>query len=168
MICRDIAIPLSYSRFKARKSLKHNAIFEELSQNSLVALVFMALFTFQKVTFSPSMFEALHDTPLEKVRTYNIQKLINSLKLWKVCGTDGIPNECLRYLPRRPLIRLTHLFIHCLQLSHSLNSWMDAKIITLPKLGKDHNFPQHLRPVSLFYATDELFEKVILKIIQSH
>jgi hypothetical protein len=40
----------------------------------------------------------------------NIHKLTNTLKLRKACGLDGIPNECLRHLPRRPLVHLTHLF----------------------------------------------------------
>jgi hypothetical protein len=41
------------------------------------------------------------------------------------------PNECLRHLPRRPLIYLTHLFNHCLGLSHFPKPWKEAKIITL-------------------------------------
>jgi hypothetical protein len=36
------------------------------------------------------------DTPFEKVRPYDIQKLIKLLKLRKDCGIDGIRNECLR------------------------------------------------------------------------
>jgi hypothetical protein len=35
-----------------------------------------------------------------KVRPSDIHKLLNSLKLRKVSGLDGIPNECLRHLPR--------------------------------------------------------------------
>jgi hypothetical protein len=54
--------------------------------------------------------QALHNTPLGKVRPYNIHKLVNSLKLRKACGLDGVPNEGLRHLPRRPLVHLTHLF----------------------------------------------------------
>jgi hypothetical protein len=52
-------------------------------------------------------------TPLGKVRPCEVHKLVNSLKLRKVCGLDDIPNECLRHLPRRPLVHLTHLFNHC-------------------------------------------------------
>jgi hypothetical protein len=51
-------------------------------------------------------------TPLEKVRPCDIHNLANSLKLRKACGLDGIPNECLRHLPRRPLVHLTRLFNH--------------------------------------------------------
>jgi hypothetical protein len=81
---------------------------------------------------------------------------------------DGIPNECLRYLPRRPLVHLTHLFNHCLRLSHFPQSWKEAKILALPKTGKDPKFPQNLRPISLLPTTGKRFEKVILKLVQKH
>jgi hypothetical protein len=88
-------------------------------------------------------------TPLGKVRPCDIHKLANSLKFRKSCGLDGIPNEYLRHLPRRPLIYLTHLFNHCLQLSHLSNSWKEAKFIKLRKPGKDPKFPQNVGPISL-------------------
>jgi hypothetical protein len=58
--------------------------------------------------------EAADDTALEKFRPCDIQKLIKSLKLWRACGIDGIPNECLKHLPRKPLVYLSSLFNHCL------------------------------------------------------
>jgi hypothetical protein len=63
---------------------------------------------------------------------------------------------------------LTHLINHCLQLSHFPKPWKEAKIIALPKPGKDPKFPQNLRPISLLSTTGKLFEKVILKILQKH
>jgi hypothetical protein len=90
------------------------------------------------------------------------------LKLTKACGIDGIPNEFLRHLPRRPLVHLTHLFNHSLRLSHFPNPWKEAKVITLPKPGKDPKFPQNLRPISHLSTTGKPFEKVILKLLQKH
>jgi hypothetical protein len=87
--------------------------------------------------------EAVDDTPVEKVRPYDIQKLMKTLKLEKARGLDGIPNECLRHLPRRPLVYLAYLFSYCLQLSHFPKYWKDAKFITLPKPGMDKKFPQN-------------------------
>jgi hypothetical protein len=88
--------------------------------------------------------------------------------LRKACGIDVIPNECLRNLPRRPLIRLTHLFNHCLRLSHFSYPWKEAKVITVSKPCKEPKFPQNLRPISLPSTTGKLFEKVIPKIFQKH
>jgi hypothetical protein len=115
-----------------------------------------------------ALLEAADDNPLEKIRPCDIQKLIRSLKLRKACGIDGIPNECLRHLPRRPLVHLTHLFNHCIRLSHFPKSWKEAKVITLPRPGKDSKFPQNLRPISLLSTTGKLFENVSLKIVQRH
>jgi hypothetical protein len=96
-------------------------------------------------------------TPLGKVTPCDIHKLTNSLKFREACGLDGIPNECLRHLPRRSLVYLTHLFNHCLWLSHFPKPWKEAKVITLPKHGKDPKFPQNLRPISLLPITGKLF-----------
>jgi hypothetical protein len=46
-----------------------------------------------------TLLEAVNKPP-ERIRPCDLQKLINSLKLIKSCGIDGIPNECLRQLPR--------------------------------------------------------------------
>jgi hypothetical protein len=104
----------------------------------------------------------------KKVSPCDLQKLINSLKLNKACGIDGIPNEFLRHLPRRPLVHLTHLINHCIRLSHFPASWKEAKVVTLPKPGKDPKIPQNLRSIRLLPLTGQLFEKTILQIFQKH
>jgi hypothetical protein len=106
--------------------------------------------------------------PPQRIRPCDLKKLINSLKLREACGIDGISNECFGHLPRRPLVHLTHLFNHCLRLSHFPNLWKEAEVITLPKTSKDPKFPQNLRPISLLSTTGELFEKVILQLLQKH
>jgi hypothetical protein len=65
-----------------------------------------------------ALLKAADSDPPERIRHCDLQKLLNSLKLKKACGIDGIPNECLRYLPRRPQVHLTHLINHCIRLSH--------------------------------------------------
>jgi hypothetical protein len=90
------------------------------------------------------------------------------LKLRKACELDGIPNECLRHLPRRPLVYLKHLFNHWLRLPYFPESWKETNVIKLPKPNKDPKFPQNLRPIRLLSTTGKLLEKVILKIVQRH
>jgi hypothetical protein len=85
-----------------------------------------------------------------------------------VSGIDGIPNECLRHLPRRPLVHLTHLFKQCFRLAHFPKSWKEAKIITLPKTVKDAKFPQNLLPISFLPTTGKLLEKVNLQSLKKH
>jgi hypothetical protein len=74
----------------------------------------------QVATTLKAMLASVDGNPLGNVRPCDIHKLANSLKLRKASGLDGIPNECLRHLPSRPLVYLTHLFNLCLRLSHSL------------------------------------------------
>jgi hypothetical protein len=107
-------------------------------------------------------------TPLRRVRPCDIHKLVNSLKFGDTCGLDGIPNECIRHLPRRLLVHLTHLFNHCLQLSHFPKPWKDGKVITFLKPGKHLKFLQNSCLISLLSTTGKLFDKVILKIVQRH
>jgi hypothetical protein len=46
---------------------------------------------------------------VEKVRPCDINKLVNALKLRKACVLDGIPNEYLWHLPRRPMAHVTFI-----------------------------------------------------------
>jgi hypothetical protein len=119
-------------------------------------------------SYVQAMFASVDNALLRKERPCDIHKLANSLKLKKACGLDDIPNECLWHLQRRLLVHLTHLFSHCLRLSHFVKAWKEANVITLPKLGKDPKLPQNLCPISLLSTTGKLFEKVILKIVQRH
>jgi hypothetical protein len=89
-----------------------------------------------------------NDTP-DRIRPCDLRKLLNSLKLRKACGIDGILNECLRLLPRRPLVHLMNLINHCIWLSHFPTPWKEAKVVALPKPGKDPKFPQNLHPINL-------------------
>jgi hypothetical protein len=104
----------------------------------------------------------------EKMKSCDLLKLISSLKLRKSCGIDGLPNECLRHLSRRPLVHLTHFINHCIRRSHFPTPRKDAKVIALPKPSKDPKFLQNLRLISLLSTTGKLFEKVILEIVQRH
>jgi hypothetical protein len=103
--------------------------------------------------------------PRERIRPCDLQKLNNSLKLWKSCGIDDISNECLRHFPRRPLVHSTHLFNHGLRLSHFPKSWKEAKVITLSKPRKNRKVPHNFRPISLLSTRGKLLQKVMMNII---
>jgi hypothetical protein len=115
-----------------------------------------------------ALLEAADSGPHGRIRPCDLQKLLNSLKLKEACKIYGIPNECLRHLPRRPLIHLTHLINHCIRLSHFPTSWKEAKVVALPKPGKDPKFSQNLHLISLWLSTGKGFEKIILEIAKRH
>jgi hypothetical protein len=110
-----------------------------------------------------ALLASIEENPLGKVRPCDTHQIVNLLKLRKSCGLDGTPNEYLRHLPRKLLVRLTHLFNRCLLLSHFPKSWKEAKVITLQELGQDPKFPQNIYPISLLPTTGKLFKKIILK-----
>jgi hypothetical protein len=95
------------------------------------------------------------------------RKAIESSKLGKARGFDGIPNECVRHFSRRPHLHLTHLFNHWLWLGHFPTFWKEAKIITLLKLD-DPKFPPNLRSISILSTMGKLFEKLILWTVLKH
>jgi hypothetical protein len=107
-----------------------------------------------------ALLEDEHNNHPQRIRPCDLQKLLNSLKLKKACGMAGVPKECLRHIPRRPLVHLTHLINHCIRLSHFPTSWKEAKVVALPKPGKDPKFPQKLRPISLLSSMGKVFEKL--------
>jgi hypothetical protein len=107
-----------------------------------------------------ALLEAVDSDVPERIRPCDLQKLLNTLKLKKACGIDCIPNECFRHLSRRPLVHLTHLINHCIRLSHVPTSWKEAKVMALPKPGKDPKFPQNLRPISLSSSTGKFSRKL--------
>jgi hypothetical protein len=116
-----------------------------------------------------ALLEAVDNKLPERIRPRGLEEIINFLKLRKSCEINGIPNESLRYLPRRSLLHLTNLFNNCLRLFHFQKSWKEAKVIRLPKAGKDPKLPQNLRPISLMSTTGKLFEKkLVLNIVQEH
>jgi hypothetical protein len=88
--------------------------------------------------------------PTDRIRPRDLDKLIHFLKLRKACGTDGFPNEYLIHLPRRPLVRLTHLINHCIRLSDLPTSWKEVNVIALPKPGKEPKFSQNLVGLSVY------------------
>jgi hypothetical protein len=98
--------------------------------------------------FSPSSARICRRHPVGEIRPHDIHKRANSLKLRKACGLSGIPNECLRHLPGRPLVHLTHLYNRCFRLSHYPKLGREAKFITLPKPSKDRKFSHNLSPIS--------------------
>jgi hypothetical protein len=55
-----------------------------------------------------------------------------------------------------------------MELWHFPNPRKEAKIKSLLKPGKDPNFPQNLRPISLLSTMGKLFKKIILKILPKH
>jgi hypothetical protein len=94
---------------------------------------------------------------------FEIAWIVRHLKPRKAAGPDGIQNIILQHLPRSVLKFIAKIFNTSLALNYFPASWKVAKIIMLPKPGKDHTSPLNYRPISLLNSLGKLFEKIILK-----
>jgi hypothetical protein len=86
---------------------------------------------------------------------------MNTLKLNKavVLTASQTTNASGTFQEDRWLIT-SHLFNHCFRLSHFPWPCKDAKLITIPKQGKDPKFPQNKCPICFLSMTGKLFRTV--------
>lgn len=87
-------------------------------------------------------------------------QLIN-LKSFKAAGFDGVLNILLKKLPSRAIIWITKILNRCLELGYWPKSFKKAKVIPVPKPGKNHADPANFRPISLLSSISKVFERLI-------
>jgi hypothetical protein len=88
----------------------------------------------------------------DRMRTTNhseIAWIVRQLKPRKTTGPDGIENVILLHLPRLVLKYIAKLFNRSLALNYFPTQWKEAKIIMLPKPGKDPTSTLNYRPTRL-------------------
>lgn len=98
----------------------------------------------------------------------HIKELIKSLKPKKAPGSDKITNLLLKNLPGIGFQVLTNILNRCLDLAYFPSSWKVAKIIAIPKPGKNSKNPTNYRPISLLSCVGKLYEKIILERLSDH
>jgi Reverse transcriptase (RNA-dependent DNA polymerase)/Endonuclease-reverse transcriptase len=94
--------------------------------------------------------------------------IIKKLKNKKAPGVDGINNNLLKKLPLRGIQRIVTIINGCLKLSYFPERWKYAKVIAIPKPGKEASNPHSYRPISLLCSLSKLLERVILSRINDH
>jgi hypothetical protein len=80
-----------------------------------------------------------------------------NLKLGRACGFDGIADECIQQIPRRPLVYVKYLFNQCLRLDNSLAPRKETEVTILRTIGKGPKFPPDLRSARLLSTTGKVF-----------
>lgn len=91
-----------------------------------------------------------------------------NLKSRKACGWDGIAPNLIKKAPRNVFVQLYYIFKACFQHAYFPKPWKTAKVIPIPKPGKNHKLPSSYRPISLLPILGKLFEKTIYKILRTH
>ncbi|GFV75889.1 probable RNA-directed DNA polymerase from transposon X-element [Trichonephila clavipes] len=97
-----------------------------------------------------------------------VRSIIKRLQNRKAAGSDHIPNIALKYLTLNAITHLTKIYNQCLIKNHFPTQWKQANVVMLQKPNQDHKFSQNYRPISLLSTTAKVFERIILKRIQTH
>lgn len=112
--------------------------------------------------FSPTINELALPTPRE------ISRLIRGFKNRKSPGDDSINNILLKHLPKKAIVMIMYIFRACFRLSYFPDTWKCAKIVPIPKTGKDRTLACNYRPISLLNSLSKVLEKLILSRLKSH
>lgn len=99
---------------------------------------------------------------LKTFATESVSAIIQSLKVKKAAGPDGVPNKLIRNLPNLAIKLLTKMLNSCLMIGHFPEAWKVSKVLAFPKPGKATNDPNNYRPISLLSCVGKILERLIL------
>lgn len=105
---------------------------------------------------------------IKLIKPAEVIRIVSTLKSRKSPGNDNINNTLIKHLPKRAFVLLTYIFNACLRLGYFPNSWKLAKVIPIPKPGKDLSSSKNYRPISLLSGLSKIFERLLLSRISSH
>lgn len=93
----------------------------------------------RSVTTSMNILNTSTDLCLPQLtRPREINRYIQRLHNRKAPGVDKIHNILLKNVPIKCIVLLTKIFNACFKLHYFPIAWKTAKVIALPKPGKDH------------------------------
>lgn len=139
----------------------HGITFHNKSNQSTESLVAASV---QNVRF----FNSISNDMLNLPKPHEVHKIIRNLNNRKSPGDDAIKNITIKHLPKKGIVYLTQIYRACFRLSYFPNEWKHAKIIAIPKPGKDLTNPSNYRPISLLSTLSKILEKIVLGKINLH
>lgn len=94
--------------------------------------------------------------------------VIKKLKNPKAPGIDRINNILLKKLPMRGINYILFIMTACMKFSYFPAKWKHAKVVPIPKPGKDLSDPSNYRPISLLCSMSKILERILLARINKH
>ena len=130
---------------------------------------FQSVFTKDDTTASiPSFHKRVSDSiPALIIRQEGVLKLLESIKVNKAVGPDGIPNRVLKECASELAPAITKIFQSSINSGILPDDWRYANISPVFKKG-DRHLPENYRPVSLTCVISKLMEHVVCRHILNH
>ena len=116
------------------------------------------------------VFQPLEQAKLETADDHSMLREITVIKITKTLqkcrnrsapGEDQISYLILKNLDREQLSHVALIYNSCLRTGYFPNTWKQAKVVMLPKPGKDLTKPTSYRLISLLPAMGEIFERIV-------
>ena len=149
------------------KGNNHTWIMDEEGKSNAFADHLENTFTPNKILAPPELIEGpLCKNDQLKFTLKDITNQIQNLKNKKAPGIDKIKGRALKSLPLNGHIGIRNIFNAALNLNYFPEAWKKAKIIVLPKPGKDPYLVASYRPISLLPILSKILERLILEVMQ--
>ena len=116
------------------------------------------LATHERIDFTRLNQENLYDAPFS---SEDVRRVIKSFRNGRAPGPSGINKEDLVHLPEAAIAFLATVFTACLCTGYFPSKFKRAKMIFIPKSGKNITDPANYRPISLLELPGKLLEKLI-------
>jgi hypothetical protein len=107
------------------------------------------------------------DQHIQPTTPTEIKKILNSLKHKSAPCRDLLTPTMIRELPKKAIVLLTYIFNGIVRISYWPEQFKTSHIIAIAKPGKEPTNVNSYRPISLTSVLSKLFEKLILKRLQS-
>ena len=121
------------------------------------------------VSSIPKMkFEFTKTANIPKFKWKNIKSILQVyVDKNKSPGSDSITGQMLLALPDNHIRLVTHLFNAILRTGAYPSQWKLARVIMIPKKGKDLSRPESYRPISLLPILSKVFERALIQKVKN-
>jgi hypothetical protein len=107
------------------------------------------------------------DEDIFRTTPAELNTILNRLKIKKAPGLDQVPNAALKEISKKTVRLMAHVFNAILLMGYFPKQFKESKIIVFQKPGKDPQFPQNYRPISLLSCVSKVLERLILERINN-
>ncbi|KAJ5091031.1 hypothetical protein N7532_009715 [Penicillium argentinense] len=99
--------------------------------------------------------------PMEMITEHEIEVALKRMASWKAPGPNALPVVVWQQIWPTVKQWVVEIFQASLRLSYFPSDWKVAKIVVIPKSGRDPSLPKSYRPISLLATLGKVLEAVV-------